>query len=171
MIKLRTLSRKEDALRIVVPLAIIMLTTITWAGERKYSANNSLLAMSAQRRADILGKIAGEGCKGNTAFYQGTMKDIPQPEGDRRPQLPVPPANENDTFWNVMCKNGRSYSIEVHPDGSNNVVECDRAGRGCALANYVASMVHLPQLTPLGQVFAVQQRCGCPGRADHRDGY
>jgi len=125
MIKLGTVSRlREDALRIVFPLAIIMSTTITWAGDVNNPANDSLLAMSAQRQADILGKIAGEGCKGKAAFYQGTMKDIPQPEGDRRPQLPVPPANENDTFWNVMCKNGRSYSIEVHPDGSNNVVEC-----------------------------------------------
>ena len=125
MIKLGTVSRlREDALRIVFPLAIIMSTTITWAGDVNNPANDSLLAMSAQRQADILGKIAGEGCKGKTAFYQGTMKDIPQPKGDRRPQLPVPPANENDTFWNVMCKNGRSYSIEVHPDGSNNVVEC-----------------------------------------------
>jgi hypothetical protein len=125
MIKLGTVSRlREDALRIVFPLAIIMSTTITWAGDVNNPANDSLLAMSAQHQADILGKIAGEGCKGKTAFYQGTMKDIPQPKGDRRPQLPVPPANENDTFWNVMCKNGRSYSIEVHPDGSNNVVEC-----------------------------------------------
>ena len=24
----------------------------------------------------------------------------------------------------IDLKNGRSYSIEVHPDGSNNVVEC-----------------------------------------------
>ena len=123
---------KEDALRIVFPLAIIISTTITWAGDVKNPANNSLLAMSAQRQADILGKIAGEGCKGKTAFYQGTMRDIPQPEGDRRPKLPVPPTNENDTFWNVMCSNGRSYSIEVHPDGSNNVVECG-----------VAKMFHL----------------------------
>ena len=125
MIQLRTVAPlKEDALRIVFPLAIIVSTTITWAGDVKNPANNSLLAMSAQRQADILGKIAGEGCKGKTAFYQGTMKDMPQPKGDRRPQLPVPPANENDTFWNVMCKNGRSYSVEVHPDGSNKVVEC-----------------------------------------------
>jgi hypothetical protein len=90
----------------------------------KNPANDSLLARSAQRQADILGKLVGEGCMGKTAFYQGTMKDIPQPKGDRRPQLPVPPANENDTYWNVLCKNGRSYSIEVHPDGSNNIVEC-----------------------------------------------
>jgi hypothetical protein len=52
------------------------------------------------------------------------MKDIPGPNGDRRPQLPVPPSSENDTFWSVMCRNGRSYSIEVHPDGSNKEVEC-----------------------------------------------
>jgi hypothetical protein len=123
MIKLRTL-RREDVLRIVFPLAIIMPTTITWAGNVNNPANDSLLAMSAQRQANILGKIAGDGCEGKTSFYQGTMKDLPQPEGNRRPELPVPPANENDTFWNVMCKNGRSYSIEVHPDGSNNVVGC-----------------------------------------------
>jgi hypothetical protein len=106
-------------------LPIIISTTIAWAADANNPANDLLLAMSAQRRAVILGKIAGEGCKGKTAFYQGTMKDLPQPKGDRRPQLPVPPTNENDVFWNVMCKNGRSYSIEVHPDGSNNVVQCD----------------------------------------------
>jgi len=71
MIKLGTVSRlREDALRIVFPLAIIMSTTITWAGDVNNPANDSLLAMSAQRQADILGKIAGEGCKGKTAFYQ-----------------------------------------------------------------------------------------------------
>jgi hypothetical protein len=110
----------------VLPLAIIMSTTITWASDVNNPANESLLAMSARRRAEILGKIAGFGCKGKNAFYQGRMKDLPQPKGDRRPQLPVPPTNENDTFWNVMCKNGHSYSIEVHPDGSNNVVECGK---------------------------------------------
>jgi hypothetical protein len=62
MIKLGTVSRlREDALRIVFPLAIIMSTTITWAGDVNNPANDSLLAMSAQRQADILGKIAGEG--------------------------------------------------------------------------------------------------------------
>ena len=49
-------SIKEDALRIVFPLAIIMSTTITWAGDVNNPANDSLLAMSAQRQADILGK-------------------------------------------------------------------------------------------------------------------
>jgi hypothetical protein len=115
---------RRDALRFAFPLATTLCTTITWAGDVNNPANDSLLAMSAQRQADILGKIVGEGCKGKTAFYQGAMKDIPQPKGDRRPQLPVPPTNENDAFWNVMCTNGRSYSIEVHQDGSNNVVQC-----------------------------------------------
>jgi hypothetical protein len=50
-------------MRILFPLAIIMSTTITWADQ-----------------ADILGKIVGEGCRGKTAFYQGTMKDIRQPD-------------------------------------------------------------------------------------------
>jgi hypothetical protein len=115
---------REGVLRVVLPPAIVLSATITWAGDVKNPANDLLLAMSPRHQADILGKIAGEACKGKTAFYQGTMKDLPQPKGDHRPQLPVPPEHEDDTFWNIMCKNGRSYSIEVHPDGSNKVVEC-----------------------------------------------
>ena len=105
MIKVRAVSPlRRDALRIVFPLATFLSTTITWAGDANNPANDALLAMSAQRQADILGKIVGEGCKGKTAFYQGTMKDIPQPKGDRRPQLPVPPTNENDTFCRFACR-------------------------------------------------------------------
>jgi hypothetical protein len=84
-----------------------MPTTIAWAGDVNNPANDSLLAMSAQRQTNILGKIAGDGCEGKTAFYQGTMKDMPQPEGDRRPQLPVPAANENDTFWKSCARTAR----------------------------------------------------------------
>ena len=62
--------------------------------------------------------------QGQDSILPGHDERYAQPEGDRRPQLPVPPASENDTFWNVMCRNGRSYSIEVHPDGSNNLVQC-----------------------------------------------
>ncbi len=125
MIKARAASSSgRVAHRAALILLILLLTTIAWAADVNNPANDSLLAMSAQRRAVILGKIASDRCKGKTAFYQGTMKDIPQPKGDHRPQVPVPPTNENDAFWNVMCKNGRSYSIEIHPDGSNNVVEC-----------------------------------------------
>ena len=62
-------------------------------------ANDSSDAQAIKRQADLLGKIAGEGCKGKTAFYQGTTKDLPQPKGDRRPQLPVPPEHQNDTFF------------------------------------------------------------------------
>jgi hypothetical protein len=115
----------ESILRVALPLAIVLSTAITRAGDVKNPANDSLLAMSPQQQADILGKIVGEGCQGKMAFYQGTMSNLPQPNDDRRPQLPVPPEHGNDTFWNVMCKNGRSYSVEVHPDGSNKVVDCN----------------------------------------------
>src|ERR1700733_13053620 len=115
---------RERVPRVALPLVLVLSTTITWADDVKNPANDSLLAMSPQQQADILGKIVGEGCQGKMAFYQGTMSNLPQPNDDRRPQLPVPPEHGNDAFWNVMCKNGRSYSIEVHPDGSNNVVDC-----------------------------------------------
>ena len=38
-------------MRILFPLAIIMSTTITWAGDVNNPANDSLLAMSAQHQA------------------------------------------------------------------------------------------------------------------------
>ena len=61
---------REDILRVALPLAIVLSTTITWAGDIKNPANDSLLAMSAKRQADILGKIVGEGCKGKTAYIR-----------------------------------------------------------------------------------------------------
>jgi hypothetical protein len=67
---------REGVLRVVLPPAIVLSATITWAGDVKNPANDSLLAMSPRHQADILGKIAGEACKGKTAFYQGTMKDL-----------------------------------------------------------------------------------------------
>jgi hypothetical protein len=58
---------REDVLRIALPLTIVLSTAIAWAGDVNNPANDSLLTMSAKRQADILGKIAGEGCKGKTA--------------------------------------------------------------------------------------------------------
>ena len=45
--------------------------------------------------------------------FLGFVQLLPQPKGDNRRNYPVPPEHVNDTFWNVMRKNGRSYSIQV----------------------------------------------------------
>jgi len=81
----------------------------------KNSANDWLLAATPVARADMLGKAVGERCKGKTAFYQGTIKSAPHP---------TIPGTENDAFWSVLCTDGRSFEVEVHPDGSGQVLEC-----------------------------------------------
>jgi len=87
-------------------------------------ANDWLLAQTAPAAAEKLGKVAGQGCKGQVAFYQGDMKSNSGTSTDHRPKLPTLPGTENDAFWNVKCADGRSYSIEVRPDGSGSVLEC-----------------------------------------------
>jgi hypothetical protein len=79
----------------------------------KNGANDWLLAQTPVVQADMLGKTVGERCKGKTAFYQGPIKN----------GLPIP-GTENDAFWSVLCMDGRSFKVEVHPDGSGQVLEC-----------------------------------------------
>ena len=71
----------------------------------------------------MLGKVVGNRCKGKAAFYQGTLKG---PHASADPRLIVPRVDlaENDTFWSVMCADGRSFEVELHPDGSGHVLEC-----------------------------------------------
>jgi hypothetical protein len=77
MIKLRTMGRsREDGLRIVFPLAIIMSTAITLAGELNNPANDSLLAMSAQHQADILGKIVWRRLQGRDSILSGHNESL-----------------------------------------------------------------------------------------------
>jgi hypothetical protein len=112
----------------IVPLAAwaaCALCTVATAGEETLNpANNWLLHQSPKRQAAMLGKAVGEGCVGRTPFYQGTMEKDAKPPRDRRPEAPVLPGTENDAFWSIKCGDGRSYSVEVHPDGSGKVLEC-----------------------------------------------
>jgi len=87
-------------------------------------ANDWLLVHNGAARAERLGRVVGEGCKGQTAFYQGTIKTVSHVSSDPRPQAPVLPGTENDAFWSVRCADGRSYEVEVHPNGRGQVLEC-----------------------------------------------
>lgn len=99
-------------------------TTAVASDEVKNGANDWLLAQPNAGRADMLGKVVGDKCKGKTAFYQGTIKSDSHASADPRPKLPTLPGTENDTFWSIMCYDGRSFEVEVHPDGSGKVLEC-----------------------------------------------
>jgi hypothetical protein len=99
-------------------------TTAVASDDVKNPANDWLLAQSNAGRADMLGKVVGDKCKGKTAFYQGTIKSNSHASVDPRPKLPTLPGTENDTFWSIMCYDGRSFEVEVHPDGSGQVLEC-----------------------------------------------
>lgn len=87
-------------------------------------ANDWLLSQSSSGQADMLGKVVGDGCKGKTPFYQGNMKSGASDSTDTGPKLPTLPGTENDAFWSIRCYDGRSYEVEVHPDGSGKIMEC-----------------------------------------------
>lgn len=68
------------------------------------------MSISPKERAATLAGVVGEGCKGKRAFYQGSGTS--------------PITKKDIAIWNVECTNGKSYVIEVRPDGSGGVLEC-----------------------------------------------
>ena len=70
-------------------------------------ANDRLLVLPKGDQALMLGKVAGEDCVGNRAFYMGISKD-------------------RSAFWSVGCTNGDSYEVEIGADsvGSTTILEC-----------------------------------------------
>ena len=70
-----------------------------------------LIAHPAER-AKELGKMAGEGCKGRSAFYQAMASCSAAGE----------PAHT--ALWSVKCTNGKSYSVSVFPGGRSSVMDC-----------------------------------------------
>ncbi len=72
-------------------------------------ANDYLLTLTALQRLDMLAKVIGAGCRGQRVFYKG---------------VGTAGLSKNEAFWDVTCTSGKSYEIEVHPDGSSQVLEC-----------------------------------------------
>ncbi|MGC1602305.1 MAG: hypothetical protein WA757_18850 [Candidatus Acidiferrales bacterium] len=70
-------------------------------------ANDRMLALPKGEQASMLGKVTGEDCVGNRAFYLGISK-------------------ERNAFWSVGCMNGNSYEVEIDADsvGSTTILEC-----------------------------------------------
>ena len=57
----------------------------------------TLMALTPKQQAAILGKAAGKGCVGRTAFFMG-MTDT------------------NSAIWSVRCSSGRTYAIAIDAD-------------------------------------------------------
>src|ERR1700720_4585125 len=83
-------------------------------------ANDYLMTLSPKEQAKMLGKVVGEGCRGNIAFYQGSADDhAPRPN-----EISAISGHEHDGIWSVKCTNGKSYSVGVQPKGDAQVIEC-----------------------------------------------
>jgi hypothetical protein len=71
-------------------------------------AHDRLIRLGPTAQALLLGRIAGEGCSGDSAFYMGMDK-------------------QTSAYWSIRCANGRSYEVQIQPDaaGSTSVMDCD----------------------------------------------
>jgi hypothetical protein len=61
--------------------------------------------MTPSERSTLLSTAVGEGCSVSETFVQGL---------DR----------ERKAYWNVRCRNGKTYAIALSQDGSSRVLEC-----------------------------------------------
>lgn len=87
------------------------------------AANAYLLAQTPKEQAHALGKVAGDGCKGKTAYYMGSMDEIKHEE-PKPGDLPPLSGHAHDAFWSLRCKDGRSFEVSVFPDGKSGVLDC-----------------------------------------------
>lgn len=72
-------------------------------------ANDYLLSVKPDAQAATLSRAVGEKCVGQTAFYMGIGKSgLSQGKG----------------FWSIRCTDGRSFMVQVNPDGTSSVLEC-----------------------------------------------
>jgi len=88
--------------------SLIVVATAAMAGSGN-QAHDVLLAMPADQRAAVLGRVVGEGCVGASALFKGMEP-------------------ENKAGWSVRCMNGKSYGVWISPDaaGSTRVLELFR---------------------------------------------
>jgi hypothetical protein len=72
-------------------------------------ANAYLLSLTPDARAQMLGKVVGQGCIGKDTFYMG---------------IGASGFAKDKAFWSVRCRDGRIYAVEAKPDGTSSVLEC-----------------------------------------------
>jgi|HubBroStandDraft_1064217.scaffolds.fasta_scaffold159246_2 hypothetical protein len=72
-------------------------------------ANAYLLSLSSDARAQMLGKAIAKGCSAQIIFYMG---------------IGTAGLAKDQAFWSVRCQDGRTYAVEVHPNGTSTLLEC-----------------------------------------------
>lgn len=95
-------------LRVFIILGLLAVWSVGALASDNRS-NDYLLSLSKSDQAKMLGQVAGEGCVGRTPFYQGTG---------------TTGLAKGLAYWSIRCTDGRSYEVEVHPDGTSRVLEC-----------------------------------------------
>jgi hypothetical protein len=74
-------------------------------------ANDNLLSASPKVQATILAKAVGPNCRGRTVFYMGIGKSG---------------SSQNKGYWSVQCTTGRSFLVQVNPNGTSEILECSK---------------------------------------------
>jgi hypothetical protein len=71
--------------------------------------NDRLLSLPPAAQATTIGKNVGEGCVGVSAFPMGVT-------GTGKAK--------GLAYWSVRCKDGRSFAVQIAPNGQGAVVDC-----------------------------------------------
>jgi hypothetical protein len=109
----------KQFLPFIIFLIMSFVASIAFASEN--GANNYLIALSPNGQAAMLGKVVGAGCVGRKAFYMGSADDHAAVHSS---EFPLLPGHEHDSYWSVKCSDGKSFVVEVFPDGGSKVLEC-----------------------------------------------
>jgi hypothetical protein len=100
--------REQNRLFTIVTSILLFLFAST-ATASQNALNDNLIASSPTAQAERLGKavqLFGDPCVGKTPFYMGMYTPT------------------HAAFWSVKCTNGKSYEVELLPDGNGTIIEC-----------------------------------------------
>jgi hypothetical protein len=89
--------------------AVTCVVALVSSAAAQNGANAYLLSLTSDARAQMLGKVVGEGCSGKDTFYMG---------------IGTNGFGKHKAFWTVRCQDGRAYVVQANPDGTTGVLEC-----------------------------------------------
>jgi hypothetical protein len=96
----------------VLLVLMALLAAVPAAAQKTGSGNpiqDRLLALPPAQQATTLAKNVGHGCAGTSAFPMGIAST------DKWKSL---------AYWSLKCKDGRSFAIQIAPNGEAFVIDC-----------------------------------------------